>query len=166
MFVSIRAASNCAKELAQRSDKQNPILPYTIVVDCARHAILLAVDFFGLEAEFAMKGDRGAIDWRGDTANCGAAARAGGREEALVELAAQAATAMLGVDADKMDVGLAGECLRNKASQKSNEFALLLGGKAGVLKVDKKELRQHIGHVPAAPPLVDHGDHRWVVALV
>src|SRR5262252_2647452 len=78
-------------------------------------AVIALVHALDLEADRAMKGDRGLVDRRGDGANH--AARGDRLEEALVEQARDAAAALRRVDADEMHIRLVGERLRAETTE-------------------------------------------------
>src|SRR5689334_3460102 len=62
-----------------------------------------------------------------------------------------------------MDVGIARLRLGDEPHQESGQGAILVGGEAGVGEVIEEQPGQHLGHGAAAPPFVDHRDHRSVV---
>ena len=149
----------------ERFDEQHAILAGAIVVGGEWHAVALMIAFFDLEAHAAMEGDRAAIDRCGDAAHTVAAARAHGFEEQLVQPLAQAALALIGVDADEVNIGLTRMRLRHKADQECDDLIVFFDREAGILKMREEQPGQQPGHLPTAPPLVDDCDNRRVIAL-
>src|SRR5690242_1614521 len=109
---------DAAANLRKRLNELDAILAGAIVVDRAGHAVAFAVGFLDLEAHASMESNRAEVYRGGDAAHSRAAALAGGGKEALVQLAPEPMRAVRRVDADKVDVRLAGIGLRDKAGQK------------------------------------------------
>ena len=139
----------------QRLDEENAVLPRSVVV---------LDDPVDLEAECPVEVDRALVRRRRDTAHRRASRIPGGVEEALVELAPETSAALLGRNADEVDVRIGRVGLGEEADQKPGKTPLgVLGDEARPLEVEKKELRQHGSHLAAAPPCVDVLDDPPVV---
>src|SRR5207302_2547602 len=82
-------------------------------------AVVVAHLRLDLEAEPAVEGDRPLVARRGHAADDVAAGSAHGGEEPLIELAAEAGGALLGPDADEVDVRLVGIGLREEATEEA-----------------------------------------------
>src|SRR5439155_10683486 len=85
-------------------------------------------------------------------------------EEPLVEVAPEAAAAVVGPDADEVDVRLVAEGLREEAAEEADHLAVLLRDEARVAEVLEEEAREHRPHSPAAPPRVEMWRDTRVVA--
>src|SRR5215203_3475845 len=67
------------------------------------------------------------------------------------------------MNAHEVDISLAFPGLRNEADQEGDEFSILLHDEARVPEVPEEEPGKQPSHVPALPPLVNHGGDFLVV---
>src|SRR6185437_12037514 len=116
-----------------------------------------------LEAERAVERDGALVDRRRHTAHHASGVLAGDGEEALVEQPADAAATVTGGDADEVDVGLVRLRLGQEPGQEAAQRAPVLGHERRLGEVDEEEPRQHVDHLPTAPPLVDERRNPVVV---
>ena len=107
---------------------------------------------------------RATIHRRRDGADHRAALRLHGTEEALVKPSSEPAATLVRRDADEMDVGLRRARLRPEAGEEPAELTVALGREAGVREVLEEQPGEHAGHMTAAPPVVDDGEHHRVVS--
>jgi len=73
------------------------------------------------------------------------------------------AAAVVGGDAGEVDVGLVGLRLGQEAGQEAAQVVAVLGHERRLGEVDEEEPRQHVDHLPAAPPPVDERGDAVVV---
>ena len=88
------------------------------------------------------------------------------RKEPLVELAAEAAAPLRRADADEVDICLLPPGRREEADEKARQLPVALGDERRVSEVHEEEPREHLGHPPPSPPLVENGDHARVIGRV
>jgi len=81
-------------------------------------------------------------------------------EERAVQPPAEAVAPLARMNADEMDVGIARLRLGDEPHQEPGQGGIAVSGEAGVGEVIEEQSGQHPGHRPAAPPFIDHRDHR------
>jgi hypothetical protein len=128
------------RDLRKAPYKQHPMLSVSVIVDRARHALVIAGDMFDFKAHARVKCDGFSVHGRSDTADRSTTTLAGNLEESLVELETQALLAKIGMDAHKVNIGLVGEALRNEAREKANDPTLFLNCETGVSKIQENSL--------------------------
>src|ERR687886_2076262 len=72
---------------------------------------------------------------------------------------------LVGANAYEVDISFAFPGLGDEANQEADELSILLHGEACVPEVLEEEPGKQPSHVPASPPLVNHGDGLLVVRL-
>src|SRR5262245_34678472 len=134
-------SSDLTTRLGELLHEQHPVLAGPVVV--LRHAL-------DLEPERLVKGDRAGVRGRRDAADAPATVGPDDLEKALVERPSEPGAALLGRDADEVDVGLVGIRLGEEADQEGYEPALVvLGDEARPLEMeeDRKSTRLNSSHL-------------------
>ena len=104
------------------------------------------------------------VERRGDGLHLNRSGGPGEAEEAFVEVSREAATTVLGGDADEVDVRRPGLVRRKEADEEAGQGAVFrVGHQAGRGEVVEEEPRQQVGHRASAPPVVDDRDDPAVV---
>jgi hypothetical protein len=77
-------------------------------------------------------------------------------KEVLIQFPAKAAFSILRMHAYKVNIGFLWPTLRKKADQESRDLIVFFEDETGFTEMFEEQSRQHVTHLPPAPPLIEY----------
>ena len=123
--------------------KQHFVVALTIIIKGYRDAVYFPVSRCNLKIHFLVKFDGSFIHRRGAGPDDRPLMAAAQGKEPLVQNGTQSGCTIIGVNADKVDIGLVHSGLGEEADQKTDQAAFFLDDERGIVEMKKKQSWHH-----------------------